>query len=516
MGRALLLISKACLIILLYLVATTTNASAKIIWGTPTNISNSEGYVSSQPFLLNDPAEFVHLFWAERVTGEPNDRVGWTDTVMYSRWDGASWSEPLDIHISPRGFTDKNISALQAVLDDHGTIHLVWLGPEATLYYSFAASSMANSAANWSPPLLLAHDSSSTKFSVAIAYEAPDVLHMIYARGEAPGTPEVNRSLAYIRSEDRGLTWSEPRDIAIVLDFDRGVSDTRLIAVAPNRLYTTWTEWDTSGNGQSVYFMRSLDSGLTWEQPVRLAFRVGDEYERDWANLEVLGEDQLMVMWEGGFRAYRQAQYSSDGGATWSDPIDTFPWLIGENGYAEFAQDSTGRVHVFVAQRIREGNADLSLIYPEMGLWHSVWQGGTTWQEPTISGGMNPMVNSRAVIARGNQVVAAWHSGTHFDVMVLTGEITDAPPIAAISWPEPTPSPTPGPPATATPSASSTPATATPTAALLLGDSEQPPSPSSLVEEQGPRFAMFLSLLSSVTVLTVVILFNQRRHKHKF
>jgi hypothetical protein len=72
--------------------------------------------------------------------------------------------------------------------------------------------------------------------------------------------------------------------------------------------------------------------------------------------------------------------YSYDGGVTWSEPIDTFPWLIGENGFVEFAYDSNNSLHLFVAQRVREGYSERG---DRIGLWHSVWEGGTRWREPT-------------------------------------------------------------------------------------------------------------------------------------
>jgi hypothetical protein len=118
--------------------------------------------------------------------------------------------------------------------------------------------------------------------------------------------------------------------------------------------------------------------------------------------------------------------YSNDGGVTWSDPIDTFPWLIGENGFVDFYADSANNMHVFLSQRVREGNERRG---NHEGLYTSVWMGGTNWQEPVLAWGDISMVNPSVVIVGGNRVVAAWYSYTDLEVRAMTGEIPSAPPI---------------------------------------------------------------------------------------
>jgi hypothetical protein len=206
-------------------------------------------------------------------------------------------------------------------------------------------------------------------------------------------------------------------------------------------VYASWSEWDKSGNGQAVYFARSLDNGEIWEEPIRLAERVSPEYERYWTNMILLGPNQIVAMWEGGYRAYRYAMYSSDSGATWSEPIDTFPYLIGENGFIETERDSLGRIHLFVAQRVREDHPERG---KHIGMWHSLWMGGNVWQEPALAWGDIPMVNPKVAIVGGNQVVAAWYSNENLEVMAMNGLILDAPSVAPEVLPtaEPTFQPT--------------------------------------------------------------------------
>jgi hypothetical protein len=249
--------------------------------------------------------------------------------------------------------------------------------------------------------------------------------------------PEL-RAVSHIKSEDGGVTWSDPVDIHTIPDPHRGASNNRLIVDDKGTLYTTWSEWDQTGNGQAILFSRSTDSGFTWLPAVTLTKRIGSEYERDWNSIAILEEDTLVSFFEGGWRAYRNVMYSYDGGETWTEPVDAFPGLIGENGFIEFARDSSGTLHIFFANRTREGN---TLIEGE-GLWHSVWLGGENWSEPVHSSPNINMLNPKAVIASGNKVVTTWYTGIGREIIVMSGEIVDAISNEPFEWPTATVVPT--------------------------------------------------------------------------
>lgn len=411
--------------------ATRTGAqSGEIIWSEPVNISNSPALTSTDPFLLADPAGGAHLFWAERAdTGASLV----PDTLMYSYWDGETWSRPVDIFFSPASDGNPLIGYPHAVMDENGRIHLFWLSepnfPYYALNYSSVEAGQARFVSAWEPPVRLAEDLSGTKYSFHVAYSPPETLDVIYSSGAQGDNPKEDRTVQYIRSTDLGETWSEPVILFTSPVLQWGTSDTRIISTPPGNLFASWTLWAEGGNGYQIYFTRSKDNGLTWETPLVLAEKREDEYERDWNNLAPLDDNLLMAMWEGGWRAYRQAQYSLDGGATWSEPIDTFPRLIGDNGFVEFARDSSGTWHSFVANRLREGSEE-GIIPNDVSLWHSVWQGGTSWSDPTqaITGvPAEAMTNPKVAIVNGNRIVATWYGSQIYEIYVATGIIPDAP-----------------------------------------------------------------------------------------
>ena len=356
-------------------IKTLAQTDANIVWESPRNISNSPGKTSVDPFLLSDPTGIVHLFWAEKVGAMEGNQA---DTVMYAVSDGSIWRRPVDLFFSPDSTGTPIVAYPQAVMDDGGRIHLFWLAqpnfPNYTLFYSSANANKAYNAVEWNVERRLADDLTGTKYSFDVKFRAPNELHVFYARVRQGDNPPEERAITYIKSTDLGKTWSEPVDIFAFNNIQHGGSDVRTALDTENRIYVTWTEWDETGNGWRVWFCRSLDNGVSWETPIILSERMQNEYERDWTALTILDAGKVVVMWEGGWRAYRHAQYSDDGGATWSKPVDTFPWLIGENGFVEFARDSNRTLYAFLSQRMREGIS----YYGETdssALWESVWEG---------------------------------------------------------------------------------------------------------------------------------------------
>jgi hypothetical protein len=288
-----------------------------------------------------------------------------------------------------------------------------------------------------------------------------------------------------------------------------GTSDTRIIFTPPNKLYASWTLWDDDGNGYQIYVTRSEDGGDTWQTPVVIAQNVDDEYERDWNNLAQLSDNQLMAMWEGGWRAYRQAQYSYDGGVTWSEPVDSFPKLIGDNGFVEFAQDSRGTWHAFVANRIREGTDVFVAGDDDVSLWHSTWLGGEGWSDPTLAiTGVSAknMTNPKVAIVNGNRIVAAWYGSQIYEIYVATGVIQDAPALEPEPW-----------------QSSAIYPTATPSQVELtpvIGETVQP-TPTPFIEKTGDgdaqdtgEFNVLFGVGSSLIICLVMVILVMFRSRH--
>jgi hypothetical protein len=465
------------------------------------NLSNTPT-TSTEPLLVGAPTGHVLLFWSEDVDGLTSRFTGNGNTLMCSLWDGEIWSTPQDIILSPLGGF---LLQTRAVIDEEHRIHLVWMGDNpARLYYSMAnASEACLSARAWTQPVVLEADLTGTIASIDIAYQPPQTLHVVYARVAKEGLAEEPRAVSYIRSEDSGLTWSSFTDLFLSNDPERGASATTIVVVGPQTLFATWSEWDGTGNSQGAYVARSPNGGQTWESPYPLALRAPDEYDQDWATIVQLPDgDRLAAIWEGGVRAFRQARYSDDGGVTWGPQQQILTDLIGENGYTRFAYDSAGRLHMFLTQR---GSFLGPIPSDTQGLWQSVWE-GNGWSYPRLLGGINPNIDPTAVIAQGNQFVSAWYdTQPGSDIMVLTGEVSNAPSLPLQPWPTSLPSPTPT--LTRTPTRALV-ATPEPTVQPQTWVGASPPARS---RRSSPAVLLIVTILPALSLIATMVGWQWRR-----
>ena len=72
--------------------------SGPIVWSQHTNLSSSP-QASAHPAIVADDYGLVHVFWSEEVGGRPvTPEEGIRNSgnsILYTRWDGQSWSPPL-------------------------------------------------------------------------------------------------------------------------------------------------------------------------------------------------------------------------------------------------------------------------------------------------------------------------------------------------------------------------------------------------------------------------------------
>ena len=342
------------------------------------------------PTLIADPTGAVHAFWV--ILGdqwnEPNSTLMW-----YARWDGNSWSEPVDIIISPN---TAPMRLPEVALDSKGNLHLVW-GNSEEIYYSWAPACMAFRATAWSDPLLLAR----TAFKADIVVDTDDNVHIVYS-DKSVGA----RGIYHIRSQDQGWSWSTPTEISRIPNFPEvWPGNVRLAIDDRDRLHVIWTQLDTQGfPGISVNYARSTDNDVTWSSPVELDTKDPDYYTTDWGNIVTFGEDQVLLVWYSGHRPFRYYRVSHDGGETWTTPVRVLPDKAGETGFSEMVVDSLGQVHMISAMYTTKADGTGSI--QPWGIFHTIWN-GSKWLPPefVVAGTMEwPEV----AIVRGNQLVVVF------------------------------------------------------------------------------------------------------------
>jgi len=444
--------------------------------------------VSRYPDIAVDGLGHVHVVWVE---AEMENGQEVASAIYYAMNDGQAWTTPVDI-VFGQWMLLPNIT-----VDASGVIHVVYIQGGSLMYTQAAAWNAPWSARNWRKPVALfayVGEGFGARWP-EIQVDSNGTLHLVYTN---LGT--VN----YRRSDDGGLTWSEP--VAIPPD-GRGATiefstSNRLAINRQGLLFAAWGEEPvapTSTEPSQLYFSRSTDGGRTWAEPTHISGSLGVKRLFEPVVLIVDGEDRLHLVWreneQGTLRLWHR--WSEDQGNSWS--ADQPFCVEGAERYGGIAAevDSLGRVH---------------FVYSTGGFIYHVMMDHQRCTPPArISEAilMGPPYWPKLAIGLGNQAHVVWTSGFpelalyDLDERLQSGDYEiryssvtlEAPALEPRPFEmEPTPSPT------SSPSPTAIPLTSTPM------ESTVPPSIPMEPEVRTSSWAVWLGPLAAlVTVLLAVI-----------
>ena len=462
-------------------------------WSKPYRLSSEDGK-ASEGYLVADQYGYVHCFWIETLFS------GLGNVIKYARFDGTTWTKPNDIY-----FTNAAIRNVSPFVDHQGILHIVWSeGLIGVPYYTYAPATDALSAQSWAKPLQI----NVTARPVFLQVDTKGVLHIL-----AINQTDEESGIYYIRSENNGLTWSEP--LWVDPDILPGhIPDSLTFTIDENdNLHVAWvygsrelgerTDW--------VRYAHSLDGGQTWSAPFLIdRYNEESDHRLDFAgpNMAVQGKN-VHIIWAAGSLPYRYHRYSSDSGQTWSSSVQIFGELHGQ-AFDGIAVDGSGRVHFFGQIR-----------YP-MGIYHAYWN-QNRWSKPSLVyfiaqeslGEHSERVHAHhtlPVVRAGNQLVLTFADGPadpNRRLFVTYRTMDDISPLESA----PTPIPT------ATPIQTSTPTPIQPTPmpspttkpALLLQTSEiQPVGP-----VPGPDLAVRVALVPTLLIIAVAMIFQLLKRRRQ-
>jgi hypothetical protein len=412
-----------------------TAQSGLVDWSRPINLSNTLQY-SAHPAIIADDYGYVHVFWSEEVGGRPmrsEDTVSNTgNTILYRRWDGASWSQTVDVLFVP----GEVLAEFPAVdIDAENRLHLVWEGI-SNLYYSSVPSWQAASVRAWTKPVALANNTAAVAWGSDIAADASDNLHVVYTtRGDDAG-------IYYIRSTDGGTSWQLPIKLSDPFaPLEDSLSVVKITADDSGNVHAVWQTNQAQGYGQAVYYVRSADSGESWSGPMRLGWRDPEDYEVAWPYLTAIGATELHLIYIDGpgmGSVGRFHRVSKDGGETWSKPYHILTDMVGVNGYVVPIVDGAGQMHLIIDMRTKDTQI--------VGIYYARWSGnGWSQVEPVdVSSPAAPSAHyTAAAVRRGNEVHVVYTQQTGGEIWHLWGiipSVSPDPPLALPSFQTPSPS----------------------------------------------------------------------------
>lgn len=208
-----------------------------------------------------------------------------------------------------------------------------------------------------------------------------DTVHVVW--NDTRGQDEATANVYYKRSLDGGQTWSEDQPLTFHSAQD-GSAMNPCIAVSGSTVHVVWQDGELFTLTARIWYLRSLDAGVTWEPAVSIAPEVPAPFSMTSPMIVVSG-DQLHLCWSGSTDGLPQTQtrtyycHSFDGGQTWGEPVQVSEHTpeSGLNSIHSTLALSGNAIHLAWASYFYQEPDNYSHIYYSRSLDH-----GETWSEP--------------------------------------------------------------------------------------------------------------------------------------
>ena len=307
------------------------------VWSPVVTVTTDESRLS-EPVLVADQEQRMHAFWS-RADNNKLDSPGMA--IYYARWEDEKWSQPEMILTSPVGKADQPAAGI----DETGQLFVAWSGGlDGEIYISQAEASQAIIASSWNNPEQLPTIQNAGS-SPSMLIDSNGIINIAYA------IPlNENRGIYVVRSEDEGSTWTNP--VLIFNAEDAGwamVDEPRLTTSENGHLHILWTRHTLpSGQGPlSLMYSRSEDLGVSWTEPQSVV-----DSPVVWS--EIVGTDDQTVqrIWQetSSTGTTLWHEQSLDDGETWirTAPVSVFGDTVGT---PSLSRDSAGRLHLLLVVR---------------------------------------------------------------------------------------------------------------------------------------------------------------------
>ena len=275
---------------------------------------------------LSDSKGNIHSVWAQSsLLGDGTKRIA----INYAQWDGKEWTRPGPIMSSLDGVPLQMTFAI----DPKDRLLLNWVdGESGELLFSWADLDHANLASEWEAPVGLPSPASLIVSSDMLVDGSGRIV-VVYVI-----PVNENRGIYVVQSTDTGDTWSSPVPVfdAISAGWER-LGDPKIGLTEDGVLHVIFSRSsERTGQPVGLYYSRSFDGGVTWDEPQSLS-----EREILWSDIACYDDQTVHVVWQenDGLVYANLSQISQDSGESWSKPLSvtavndrSTPVTLADNG----------------------------------------------------------------------------------------------------------------------------------------------------------------------------------------
>lgn len=306
---------------------------------------------------------------------------------------GQTWSTPVDVSQPGRD------AATPQIAMSGSTAVITWRRSNGTNQVVQAAHS-TDGGLTWSTPQDVSpagQDASQPQLAVSGSTG-------VITWYRSNGTSQIVQAA---RTNDGGQTWSTATDLSA--PGRDAVYPT--VAVSGSTAIVTW--YRTNGSNQIVQAARSIDGGSTWSTPIELSV---PGYDAVYPNVAMQGSTAI-ITWRrfNGANTIVQTARSTDGGASWAAPVDLS--TPGQSAISSrVAMAGTTAVVIwrrsngtsFIAQAARSTD------------------GGLTWTTPVDLSAPGRDVTAPQIAMNGSTAIGTWYRSNGTNMIVQAAQSLDA------------------------------------------------------------------------------------------
>ncbi len=340
---------------------------------------------------------------------------GWKDIISYKNSDdgGMTWSEMFEISDTEYVVRGHDI----AVHED--TVYVVWSqrGPAGAREIFFRRS--LDGGDTWEEEQQITQPTGEHKSGPTIAVsDGGMIVHVAWIDARHGGI--LDTDIYYIRSTDGGVTWEEEVRITEAIWH----STVPRLAVDGSTVHLVWYDERKGYMLTDIYYRRSTDNGATWGEEVALSDSPNSEGDADVA---VWGGNVHVVWYERLSASEHIIHYrrSTNNGSTW-EPSNI---IVGPTTYVGFP-------------RIATTGSDICIVWfddrdgPDEIYFKQSVDGGITWEGDTRLTYSSSRSRTPAISLSGDMIHVAWHDdrdGDYYELYYKRNPDFDDEPISEFS-----------------------------------------------------------------------------------